>query len=242
MKTFALNLKFLRRKNKWSQEVLAKKIEVKRSAITDFEREKSEASFSQLIALSEVFSISIDDLLKKDLQQESYTLIKNRHTKILAITVNKENKENIELVQQKAQAGYTAGYADLEYLATLPAISIPHLSTKTYRAFEIEGYSMLPIEPGSIVLCSYVENYKQLNYKKAHILVTQQDGIVFKRIKDKGKQVLLISDNPEYLPYSIFKEDVLELWEFEAFISFNHPQHTNLERIEQKLDVLLRNS
>ena len=54
--------------------------------------------------------------------------------KVLSITVDKQDRENIELVPQKAAAGYLNGYADPEYLEDLPKFQIPTLNgTGTYR-------------------------------------------------------------------------------------------------------------
>ena len=118
---------------------------------------------------------------------------------VLAITVDSNNKENVELVSHKASAGYLSGYQDTEFVKDLPKISMPVLpKNKTYRAFEIQGDSMLPVQPGSIIFGEYVENIGSVKNGKLYILVTKQDGIVFKRVfnftKDEGK-LLLVSDN-----------------------------------------------
>ena len=54
------------------------------------------------------------------------------------------------------------GYADPEYVATLPKFSLPMFNQGTYRAFEIKGDSMRPLASGSIVVAEYVENWNQL--------------------------------------------------------------------------------
>ncbi len=101
---------------------------------------------------------------------------------------------------------------------------------KTYRAFEIQGDSMLPVQPGSIIFGEYVENIGALKNGKLYILVTKQDGIVFKRVfnftKDEGK-LLLVSDNRQFEPYSIDASDVLELWSAKAFFSNQFPDLQN---------------
>src|SRR3546814_6005241 len=43
--------------------------------------------------------------------------------RVLSITVDGDDKENIELVPVKASAGYLNGYADPEYIAELPKFS-----------------------------------------------------------------------------------------------------------------------
>jgi len=58
------------------------------------------------------------------------------------ITVNEEGEENINFVGVKARAGYLDGYADPEYMESLPSFSMPMLKNGTYRCFEIKGNSM----------------------------------------------------------------------------------------------------
>ena len=49
------------------------------------------------------------------------------------------------------------------------------------------------------------------------MIVTKDDGIVFKRAYNRIKQngtLLLVSLNPLYQPYEIQIKDVLEVWKF----------------------------
>ncbi|MFZ5999941.1 MAG: S24 family peptidase, partial [Bacteroidota bacterium] len=108
------------------------------------------------------------------------------------------------------------------------------LKQGNYRAFEITGDSMLPIMPGTIVIGEYVENLKSIKNGKTYVLVTQREGVVYKRvfnyIDDNGK-LFLVSDNRQYAPYQIDAEDVLEAWSAKAYISVQFPD------IEAKPDV-----
>ena len=236
MNNFASNIKFLRNSKSWSQQVFADKVGVARSTVADYERKKSEPNLETLITISKTFGTSIDDIVKKNLQADAYTIIKNKHMKVLAITVDDQNRENIELVPQKAQAGYTTGYGDVDFIAELPKIHLPQLNSGTFRAFEITGDSMLPIPSGSIILGSYVEELRDVKENKPYVVVTFNEGIVFKRIEKSGDELRLVSDNPDYMPYNIPKNEVLELWSFEAYVNFEYNKPNTLDRIERKLD------
>ena len=65
---------------------------------------------------------------------------------------------------------------------------------------------MLPVQPGSIIFGEYLDNVSSIKNGKLYILVTKQDGIVFKRVfnfaGDEAK-LLLVSDNRQYQPYSV---------------------------------------
>jgi hypothetical protein len=85
---------------------------------------------------------------------------------------------------------------------------------------------MLPLIPGTIVIGAYVEQLHQIKSGRTYILVTQTEGVVYKRVfnylEENGK-LFLASDNEHYKPYEVRGEDVLEVWEAKAFISTDFP-------------------
>jgi len=228
------NLKFLRVQQGLTQKQLAEKLGLKQAAIGAYEEERATPPLSSLLDLMKIFNVNLDDLVKFDLSKVSEKDrkgISSGRREVLAITVDSNNKENVELVSHKASAGYMSGYQDPEFVKDLPKISMPVLpKNKTYRAFEIQGDSMLPIQPGSILFGEYVENIGAIKNGKLYILVTKQDGIVFKRVfnfvQGEGK-LLLVSDNRQYEPYTIDANDVLELWSAKAFFSNQFPDLQN---------------
>lgn len=62
------NLKNYRNKFSLSQEILAEKIYVSRQTISNWENEKTYPDINSLVLLSEVFGISIDELIKGDIE------------------------------------------------------------------------------------------------------------------------------------------------------------------------------
>jgi transcriptional regulator with XRE-family HTH domain len=225
------NLKYLRGQQGLTQKQLAEKLGLKQAAIGAYEEERSTPPLTSLLDLSKIFNVNLDDLVRQDLSRLSEKDRKRqqiaRGRDVLAITVDANNKENVELVTQKASAGYLSGYQDVEFVKELPKISLPVLPrNKTYRAFEIQGDSMLPVQPGSIIFGEYLESIDGVKNGKLYVLVTRQDGIVFKRVfdlsDDRGK-LLLVSDNRQYAPYTVDASDVLEIWVAKAFFSNQFP-------------------
>ena len=85
---------------------------------------------------------------------------------------------------------------------------------------------MLPLESGTVIIGQYIEDVKYISNGKTYVLVTAQEGVVYKRvfnyIEERGK-LYLVSDNKAYTAYDVNAEDVLEIWEAKAFISVNFP-------------------
>ena len=224
------NLKYLREKNKLTQSELAKILEVSRSTYANYEKEDSVLPASQLLKLAKFYKVSTDDLLTKDIGAplfrpggEKQDSILSENIRLLPIIVSENPKTNIELVPAKAIAGYVAGMKEASYISELPRFYLPKLPEGSYRAFEIEGDSMPPIQHGYIVIGRFVEHARDLKNGQRCVVVIRDEGVVFKRViseLDVNQRLILASDNPEYLPYSVSIKDVLEAWEFTAFIGF----------------------
>jgi len=242
------NLRFLRKQKGYTQEMLCEKLGVNRTMISAYEDGRSEPKLSALQTLVKIFDVTVDEILTRDLRQEGRAGAQKRNVNILTVAVDSSDNEHISLVGQKASAGYLNGYADPEYMENLPQFHLPNLSrSKTYRAFEINGDSMLPLVPGTIIIGDYVEQLSDIRSGKTYILVTGTEGIVYKRvfnyIEEKGS-LYLVSDNEQYKPYEVPAAEVFEIWEAKAFIStdFPNPKDRNnpvsLEDISQMISEL----
>ena len=224
------NLRFLRAKEGLTQREFAERLGLKQATLGAYEEGRATPPLSCLTDVSRIFKVSLDNLINADLStlpEKSWRISGKPKKEVLAITVDVHNKENVELVTQKASAGYLSGFQDPEFVKDLPKISLPVLpKNKTYRAFEIQGDSMLPVQPGSIIFAEYTEDISAIKNGKLYILVTRNDGIVFKRVFNftgEEKKLLLVSDNRLYQPYGVDVEDILEVWAAKAFFSNQFP-------------------
>ena len=240
-----LNIKFLRGQKKLTQEEFADFVGIKRSSVGAYEEGRAKPTNNTLLIISEKFEISVDRLLREDLSKTADVSIfgkgvqanstvttplaaGNEKIKILSITVGEDGKENIELVPEKASAGYTKGYTDPSYLESLPKFRLPFLSTGTYRAFEITGDSMLPLTPGTIVIGEYVENVQDIKNGQTYIILSESEGIVYKRVFNNiatNGSLHMISDNESYKTYYLNASDVKEIWRAKAYISKDLPSN-----------------
>jgi transcriptional regulator with XRE-family HTH domain len=195
--------------------------------ISAYEDGRSEPKLATLQKLAEILDVALDELLGHDIENLGRRALLKRGVKILTIAAAADDTENITMVGQKASAGYLNGFADTEFMEALPQFHLPNLSKHTtYRAFELSGDSMLPLVPGTIVVGSYVDQLTEIKSGRTYVLVTQTEGVVYKRVfnylADNGK-LYLVSDNQQYKPYEVRGEDVLEIWEAKAFISTDFP-------------------
>ena len=149
------NLKYLRKLRGWTQEEFSNKLGIKRSLIGAYEEERAEPRLEVLEIISDMFKITLDELLRKDLSitQGSNYLAKRRQLKMMSA-----DRNIIHFVPVKAAAGYLSGYADSEFIDELNTFTLPMLTGGNYRAFEIIGDSMMPTPSGSIIVGEKAEN------------------------------------------------------------------------------------
>lgn len=218
------NIRHLRTLKGVSQEFYAEELKWTRSMVSSYEEKRTEPSIARLIELSDYTGIPIDTLIKVDLSKTkdmSFIDIGNKRV-LFPISINEDNEDLIEIIPTHASAGYLQGYADPEYIEQLQKIKLPFLPTGTHRAFPIKGDSMLPVKDGAFIVAKYVEDLQDVQDGKTYIVLTKDDGLVYKRVYNRIKEnncLLLHSDNRVYQPYEVNITTVLELWEFTCCIN-----------------------
>jgi len=236
---FSNNIKLLRKRRGRTQDEMAFTLKMKRPTLSGYENGVATPNLTALMQFSEYFGIAIDTLVKVDLStlsesqltqlERGYDIfIKGGNLRVLATTVDENNEENIELVNEKARAGYAMGYADPEYIRILPTFKLPFLSKqKKYRTFQISGDSMLPIPDGSYVTGEYVQDWNFIRNHHAYIVITHEEGVVFKvaenNIKSHGS-LRLHSLNTLYEPFDLTVNQIKEVWKFVNYISAEVPE------------------
>jgi len=228
---FSGNIRFLRERKKLTQEHMSNILGISRSKLNALESGQTKAPQPEdFLNFSEYFKISVDTLLKVDLSKMGELKLRQLEAgndiymtgsklRVLAISVDKNNRENLEYVPIKAKAGYRAGFNDPEYIANLPKFFLPNLPKgATFRMFPTTGDSMLPIPEGSDIVCRYLENWANLKPRTLCIAVLKgEQDFVFKQVTLQGKGLLMESLNKTYQPYIVPISEVLELWEFYSY-------------------------
>src|ERR1700712_4787560 len=103
MSIAAQNLKYLRKLRGWTQEEFATKLKIKRSLLGAYEEERADPRIEVLEAVSNIFKLSMDELLLKDLSDSKGSYLSKRRAQKMEMALNE-----IHLVPVKAAAGYLA--------------------------------------------------------------------------------------------------------------------------------------
>lgn len=259
---FNTNIKILRQRKNRTQDIVANELGVTRSTLNSYENGSiKNPTLDMLIGFSKYFKLSIDTLVKVDLSKLSDfqlselekgndVYVSGSRLRVLATTVDSQNRENIEVVPIRAKAGYQSGYADPEFIKKLPTFQLPILlNDRKYRMFQLSGDSMLPIPDKAWVIGEYVENWFNIKDGQGYIVLTQDDGIVFKiaynQLKKK-KNLLLKSLNPNYPPFEVPANQIREVWRFCNYLSSELPEtelrkddlREKFDRLEQEIQAM----
>ena len=205
------NLRYLRKLRGWTQDEFANKLNIKRSLVGAYEEERAEPKLEVMEQVCSIFKLSLEDFLFQDLSEAKGGSYLDRRRQMKMISESAE----IRFVPVKAAAGYMTGYADPEFVDELNTFTLPMLAPGQYRAFEIMGDSMLPTPSGSVIVGEKVEGLDDLKNSNTYVVLSRNEGVAYKRVMRNNRlknKITLISDNPQYEPYNVSSEDVLEIW------------------------------
>ena len=82
----------LRKKNGWSQEELAEKLNVTRQSVSKWESAQSIPDLQKILQLSQIFEVSTDYLLKDELFNEEYAQECSDNVPVRRVTIAEANE------------------------------------------------------------------------------------------------------------------------------------------------------
>lgn len=124
----------------------------------------------------------------------------------IAVKTEVDNPDAYPLIDLSAAAGFgTANFAiekrDVKDYYVIPKFR----DLKIDFMIEVSGSSMYPrINSGDIIACCIIKESKFIQWNKAHVISTTEQGLLVKRILEHDdNSILAVSDNPEYPPFKI---------------------------------------
>lgn len=227
-----LNIKELRTAKGISQQKLADLTGIPKGRINGWEQQGSQPKKEDYEKLVEFFGLNSPSKSNaKDLGpvQGDFETYQTKSGNSYQIVGDGNYRFEVKVVEQLAYAGYLAGWADPEYVESLPStvITVKKFHTGTYRVFEVKGDSMdcdrkYAIENGDCVIGHKVE--KDLWRSKLHIkdwaewVIVSDEGIIIKHIlhHDVENRLLICrsynEDKDMYPDFDLSLDNVYELY------------------------------
>lgn len=143
---------------------------------------------------------------------ESYSKKIDKNPFEQLMSPSKKSPDAIPLVSVKAVGGfYGKDFAiserDVEAYYVIPKFR----NLNVDFMIEVIGDSMMPrLFPGDIIACSIINNPRFIQWNKTHLIATEEQGLIVKRLRksDKNDSLLAVSDNVDYDPFDIPINDI----------------------------------
>ncbi len=246
------NIRKIRGVKKLNQSDFADLFNLKRGAIGAYEEGRAEPKIETIMDIANYFSISLDDLLTKELSVNDLYRFdifrKDLNDQAIHNLVPKSAPVDmvpVPLVDWNNQGAYLT---DAIAVSSLPYISIPLIKGKKYRAFEISdntmNYNGLGPEAGDIVIgvCPDKFDVGQTESDKVYLFETSSE-ILLRRVVSKSlSQVVLKGASLNSYQKTFGLKDFKGVWQVEKIITKNigseNKLSTKMREVENELSLL----
>lgn len=257
------NIRILRTKMGLTQEKFAELLGVKRSLIGAYEEGRAFPPANNLMKLSKVFNVSLDELVNVSFEnkikntqirdEEGTLFFSGERTETQPSKVNFEaSYGNFDPTEEKKSDSrgipYIKSVLFEKYISNpdfgqlsdgLPYLQLPFLSKSNLTAFDSPNDFLIE---NSILICEKLNDKYYFQEGQNYLLVTRNHGFIYRRIYNQlnFKGVYLASsDKSGIQSLEISAVDVKEIWKIEAYFSKNLPQPSpSLEGIRRKIEDL----
>lgn len=203
MKFLALNIKYLRLKKQLKQSELADVLGVTRENITSYEKETA-PKLDFIEKFVNYFSISVDDLLYKDLSKE----LEAEEELDFNDLVSKKNSKPIPLIPIEAVAGIgSEGFYSIKLSEVEEKYYIPLFDKKGIDFVSpVRGDSMWPMySSGDVVGCKFVNSILFFQWGQVYFLDTVSQGPLLKQVFKAPNSNSIICHSINTVPYPDFE-------------------------------------
>lgn len=144
-------IKRLRTEKGWSQETLAEKAYVSRQTISNWETEKNYPDLHSLLILSELFGVSLDELIKGDVETMKNTI---------------QNKD-------------ATTYKRAQWCGVIGLILLMAVVTPIYENFDTVGMVIGSLLAGALSVFTFMSFHKMETIKSDHDIQTKREILAF---------------------------------------------------------------
>ena len=211
-KDIGFRIKELRLNNNLTQTEFAALIGAKQANLSYIENDGYKISLDIILKIISKFDISYEwlltgkgaMLLENKLESKLESKLENR--------LESTGETLIPLVTISAVAGFGNADFAIQKSDVKDYYVVPKFKDRRVDfMIEVAGSSMYPkYSPGDVVACTILRESKFIQWNKVHVIGTVEQGILIKRVK-KGadeNQLLLISDNKDYDPFTIHTNEI----------------------------------
>lgn len=241
MSSFGKNVKKIRTIKKLSQQAFADLFGLKRATLGAYEEGRSEPKIDTIIKVANYFSISIGDMLTKDITVNQL-LSFNEGITTDVNQVMKNTLKKVPLVAELNKDLFIQNFPITKNYNDLPTINLPIKEQKGLLAFVVEDLMMVYKEeglyPGDVVFG--IEKSLEEIQNEEVVIALLNKKIHVRRLYKSGQNYSLMADHVNIEPIEFTLASELLLWQVTSVLLNRYPNFVSglegrIDGIDEKL-------
>ena len=240
MSHFGRNIKKIRTVKNLSQQAFADLFDLKRATLGAYEEGRSEPKIENIIKVANHFSVSIDDLLTRDLTVNELLKFKGGiTTDVMSLT--REHFTEVPCITENNASDYILHHNKEPFIKEMPVLKLPVKNDKPLRGFTINNLEMTSHDKGLFPNDIVIGHHYPVNKTKELIngtlvLVLAEQKLILRRIYILKDQIVLKADHKNIEDKVFDRKDIQEIWKIKYAFYKRIPDYK--DNIEDKLSLL----
>lgn len=240
MSFFGKNIKKIRSVKNMSQQAFADVFDLKRGTLGAYEEGRSEPKIDTIVKVANYFSISIGDILTRELTVNELLKFKG-DVATLGSEVKIKPFTQIPCITEDNQLEYIMHHDKETFINQMPKLSLPVNDNTVMRGYTISNLEMTYHDkgfyPNDIVVGEQVllKNLKDVN-NGTLVLVLANNKLILRRLYSVGNKIVLRADHVNIEEKSFDKKEIEELWEIKYAFFKRIPEYK--DELEQQIMLL----
>lgn len=216
-----------------SQADFAALFNLARPSVGAYEEGRAEPKIDTVIQIAAQFGIGIDRLLTKDITINELYHIDKFENEVVLKQGNKHKESGLPLVKKEQFAQYMSQHNNKNLIEQLPKINLPFSEESSFRAFEVTSAEMQlgngGLHPDDTIV-GKVADIQSIMPLQIYLTITAEHYYL-RRFEQKDGHILLFeADNQDYNLVRLSQEEIIEIWQVEAFYSTHLPLPHSMEK------------
>ncbi|AXG73789.1 XRE family transcriptional regulator [Flavobacterium arcticum] len=238
---FGKNLKKIRSVHGMSQQEFAELFDLKRATLGAYEENRSNPKLETVVKIAKHFSISIDDLLTRELTVNRLLRFNETITVIPGETQDND-KEGITCISENNKEDFIKQYNIANNISNvqLPSVYLPHVSGTHKLALVIDDLTMSGepngFLPKDMVIGTQIPLDEIEKTNGELVLIATANDFYFRKINYQNDKVVLKANHPGVEPIALNTKEITGLWVVVHLFRYTLP--SNESELEQRLAQL----